>query len=142
MGAVDIHDVVVTPLKRIHTVGGDVLHAMKSTDAGYQGFGESYFSWVAQGAIKAWKRHTQMTMNLVVPVGSVRFVFYSPEQQRFRTELIGEKNYARLTVPPGIWFGFQGCDSPQSLVLNMASIQHDPLEANRLPVSEIEFSWE
>ena len=68
-------DILVTPLRRIETAGGDVLHAMKKTDAGYTGFGEAYFSWVSAGAIKAWKRHTQMTMNVVVPVGQVRFVF-------------------------------------------------------------------
>ena len=68
-------DILVSPLQQIETVGGDVWHTMKQTDVGYAGFGEAYFSWVASGAIKAWKRHTQMTMNLVVPVGQVRFVF-------------------------------------------------------------------
>ena len=65
-------DILVTPLQQIEAEGGDVLHAMKQKDAGYDGFGEAYFSWVSAGAIKAWKRHTQMTMNVVVPVGQVR----------------------------------------------------------------------
>ena len=40
----DINGVLVTPLSIINTKGGDVLHAMKSIDQGYLGFGEAYFS--------------------------------------------------------------------------------------------------
>jgi hypothetical protein len=36
----------VTPLKRITTEGGDVMHALKNSDTGFNGFGEVYFSWV------------------------------------------------------------------------------------------------
>lgn len=129
------------PLARISTAGGDVLHGMKQTDAGYSGFGEAYFSWVVQGAVKAWKRHTRMTMNLIVPTGSVRFVFMAEDQRTFREEVIGDERYARLTVPPGVWFGFQGLAAPQSLVLNLASTMHDPLEVERRDMSDIHFDW-
>ena len=36
----------VTPLQQISTPGGDVWHALKSTEESFQGFGEAYFSWV------------------------------------------------------------------------------------------------
>ncbi len=136
-----LNDVVVTPLARIATAGGDVLHAMKQSDAVYTGFGEAYFSWVNAGAVKAWKRHMRMTMNLIVPVGSVRFVFRLDRTDDFRVEAIGVDRYARITVPPGIWFGFQGLAAPQSLVLNIASIPHDPNEVERLALSEIKYEW-
>ena len=35
MGDVSLDDILVTPLKRIPTVGGDVLHALKKTDSGF-----------------------------------------------------------------------------------------------------------
>ena len=139
-----LNDVVVTPLARIATAGGDVLHAMKQNDVGYAGFGEAYFSWVSAGAIKAWKRHTQMTMNVVVPVGQVRFVFRcigTDGTEEFRVEEIGLNRFVRITVPPGIWFGFQGLHTSQSLVLNIASIAHDPNEAERLGLSDINYDW-
>lgn len=141
MGKVSLRDVIVTPLARISTVGGDVLHAMKQNDAGYATFGEAYFSWVEIGAVKAWKRHTLMTMNIVVPVGNVRFVFHQDGTDEFRIEDIGVDRYARITVPPGIWFGFKGLVAPQSLVLNIASIPHDPSEVKRLALSEINYEW-
>jgi dTDP-4-dehydrorhamnose 3,5-epimerase len=137
-------DILLTPLSRIETIGGDVLHAMKQSDVGYAGFGEAYFSWVSAGAIKAWKRHTRMTMNLLVPLGQVRFVFRLVNTERgeeFRVEEIGTERYSRITVPPGIWFGFQGIAAPQNLVLNIASIPHDPNEVERLTLSDVKFDW-
>lgn len=137
-------DILVTPLRRIETAGGDVLHAIKQSDEGYGGFGEAYFSWVSSGAVKAWKCHIRMTMNLVVPVGQVRFVFCEKSTAgvaEFRVEEIGVDRYARITVPAGIWFGFQGRSNTQSLVLNIASILHDPNEVERLALSDINYNW-
>jgi len=140
MGTVNIDDIVVTPLKQIPVEGGNVLHAMKFTDVGYVGFGEAYFSMIEKGAVKAWKRHLRMTLNLIVPFGSVRFVFID-ESGNQRIETIGESHYARLTVPPGIWFGFQGLDEQDSLILNVADISHEPDEVERMKTEEIEFDW-
>ena len=85
MGVVSLDDILVTPLKRIPTVGGDVMHGLKKSDNGFNGFGEVYFSWVEQGAIKAWKCHQRMTLNLVVPMGEVSFVFHLTNQKnKFR----------------------------------------------------------
>ena len=80
-------------------------------------------------------------MNLVVPFGMVRFVFCDMESHAFCEEEIGVASYVRITVPPGIWFGFQGVDPHDSLVLNISSIPHDPKEVERLPISAILFDW-
>lgn len=141
MGTLSLNDILITPLARIATTGGDVLHAMKNSDAGYSGFGETYCSWVTAGAVKAWKRHTQMTMNIVVPVGQVRFVFRLDGTDELRVEDLGEERYVRITVPAGIWFGFKGLATPKSLVLNIANIPHDPDEVERLEISDIKYIW-
>lgn len=141
MGSVSLNDILVTPLARMAAAGGDVLHAMKSTDSGYAGFGEAYFSSVSMGAVKAWKLHTQMTMNIIVPVGRVRFAFHLRGTDEFRVEELGADRYARLTVPPGIWFGFQGMAASDSMLLNIANIAHDPAEVQRAATSEIKFDW-
>jgi dTDP-4-dehydrorhamnose 3,5-epimerase len=83
-----------------------------------------------------------MTLNLVVPVGEVRFVFVSQEDsQQVREERIGNGNYARITVPPRLWFGFQGVATENSLVLNMANILHDPTEVLKHDLSFFSFDW-
>ena len=137
-----LEDILVAPLARIDVKGGDVLHALKCSDPGYNGFGEAYFSFISTGAIKAWKQHTRMVMNLIVPTGEVRFVFClhtGSNKYEFRVEDLGPDSYSRITVPPGIWFGFQGLARHQSLILNIANIPHDPSEVSRLKQFEIKF---
>jgi dTDP-4-dehydrorhamnose 3,5-epimerase len=140
MGAITVNDIIVTPLKRISVAGGDVLHAIKKTDAGFLDFGEAYFSMIHKEAIKPWKRHLNMTLNLVVPVGNVKFLFIDTDGES-RYELIGTERYARLTVPPSIWFSFQGLSEPFSLLLNVADIPHDPNEIERKDLNEFANDW-
>lgn len=142
-----IDQVLFTPLRRIRTRGGDVLHGMKENDPGYAGFGEVYFSFIAPGEIKGWKRHRRMTLNLLVPTGAVRFVLYDGEigaehQGCFHTQTIcSETHYGRLTVPPGIWLAFQGLGASVSLVTNVADMPHDPAEVDRVKLGDLEFQW-
>lgn len=142
MGQIMPAEIRVTPQKRITVAGGDVLHALKCSDPDFHGFGEAYFSFVAYGAVKAWKMHTRMILNLVVPVGTVKFVFFSADGSVCREETIGDDNYCRLTVPPGLWFGFQGLAGPWSLLMNVADIPHEPDEVERKEREELAYSWE
>ena len=146
MGAM-IPGVVLTPLREIGAPGGAVLHAMKNTDDGFAGFGEAYFSTIEQGAIKPWKRHLRMTLNLIVPVGQIRFVLRdgrngsSGDGRIEAVTLSRTGNYQRLTVPPGIWMAFQGMAAPASMLLNLANLLHDPAEAERCPLDTFQFDW-
>ena len=138
--------VKLTPLKIIALEVGDVLHGAKISDAGLVGFGEAYFSKIKQGKIKAWKRHREMTLNVVVPVGEIRFVLYddrteSPARGKFFSVNLSLQNYQRLTIPPMIWMGFKGIGDDLNLLLNIASIPHDPKEADRLDIGSIRYDW-
>lgn len=131
----------ISPLEQVHVTGGDVFHGLKSSDSEFYGFGEAYFSWITYGSIKAWKRHKKMVMNLIVPLGQVRFIFLDQSREIIQEEVIGSGNYVRLTVPQGVWFGFQGLCSPQSLVLNIGNIPHDPDEVERASIDAFNYSW-
>ena len=139
-----IDGVLVTPLRIIETPGGDVMHTMKQSDPGYVGFGEAYFSQVSYGAIKAWKRHREMTLNLSVPVGEVRFVLHDDREglQVFQELTLSPSNYFRLTVPPMVWVGFQGLSPEGSIVLNVANLEHNPTEIDRQEINQIDYNWE
>jgi len=139
-----IKGVLITELDVITTPGGNVLHAMKEDDAGYEGFGEAYFSQIDKDVIKAWKRHKRMTLNLVVPVGEIKFLLFDNRDMsntRFQEITISRSNYCRLTVPPMIWMGFQGLSNDGSMLLNIANILHDPDEVDRKELSEIKYDW-
>ena len=141
MGRLELRKILVTPLKIISVESGDVMHALKSSDLGFIGFGEAYFSWIEPGVIKAWKCHLEMTLNLVVPVGEVQFVFFDSTNSNYYEETIGKSKYARITVPPGFWFGFQGQDMLPSLVMNIADKEHNQDEELRKPISSIAYNW-
>tara|TARA_A100001388_G_C28536275_1_gene388041 strand:- start:195 stop:620 length:426 start_codon:yes stop_codon:yes gene_type:complete len=134
----NIKSIICTPLKRIKVDGGDVLRILRSDDLSFNEFNEAYFSIIEPGKIKAWKRHLRMTMNLVVPYGMVEFVFFD-NNNFLKREIIGEKRYSRLTVPPMIWFGFKCISKKESLILNISDTLHSPDEVERKELSCYDF---
>lgn len=133
-----LNSILRLDLAQIDTNGGRVCHMIKKADRGYCGFGELYGSIIQGGNVRAWKRHNSMTLNLMVPIGLVRFVF-TLDGKTFRSENIGSSTYARLTVPPGIWFGFCGLHDGESLILNFADIEHNSMEVDRVELSAFQY---
>ena len=141
MGKNLLSKIKITSLKIIKSSKGDVLRVLKKKDLKNWNFSEAYFSKVKFGKIKAWKLHLKMTLNLVVPSGRVKFVFYSEQGKCFRVIEIGDKNYSRLTVPPKIWFGFKGVSKKENIILNLTNIEHNPREILRRDKNKIKFNW-
>lgn len=119
----------IYPSKIIPHPKGDVLHGLKRSDPGFVDFGEAYFSTIGYGQIKGWKMHRRMAMNLLVPVGSIAFRLEADDSKLDELIVLGESNYCRLFVPPGIWVAFEGVGKSLNLLMNIASIEHDPEEA-------------
>lgn len=142
----DLNGVVLTPLKIIPGEAGCVLHAMRAPEGQHLPVGEVYFSTVKEGAVKGWKRHRRMVLNIVVPRGAIRFYLLDgrdplrclPPQCR-SVDLGPERNYQRMTVPAGIWMAFRGLAEGESILANLASIPHQPDEADALPLDHPEF---
>lgn len=137
MDGVELPGVLFTPLRRIAHPKGDVMHAVRASDPGFETFGEAYFTHILPGATKGWKRHDRMVLNLVVPYGQVLFSLWSDEQGLGTSFSIGDVNYGRLTVPAGYWMAFTGEAEMISLILNIASIEYDPGESTNLPLSAL-----
>ena len=146
MDKINIERVILTPLKKIDHPLGDVFHGMKKSDDGFAGFGEAYFTAISENQIKGWNKHKTMTLNLVVPVGKVIFVLYNARKRCrtinnfFKVELSPD-NYQRLTVPPGVWMAFKGKSNETNLILNIANMEHDPDEIERLDLDHISYNW-
>ena len=123
----------LTPLCILPNEKGSVMHALRCTDEGFTAFGEAYFSSVKNGMVKGWKRHRRMTLQLVVPIGRIRFLLHddrpgSPTCGQSDEVELSPENYQRLTVPPGIWLAFEGKSDGVNLLLNIADMPHDPAE--------------
>ncbi len=132
--------VVLTPLKQISNIKGDIFHALKKSDIGFDGFGEAYFSTINKGDIKGWKKHLQMTLNLIVPIGAIEFVTYDEHTKSFFSVILSQKNYQRLTIKKGVWMAFRGVGE-YNILLNLASIEHNPNEAISLDINKIAYAW-
>lgn len=132
--------VILTPLKQIYNPKGNIFHAMKNSDIGYLGFGEAYFSTIDQNKIKGWKKHTKMTLNLIVPIGEIEFIIYNEKNKDFFSVKLSKNNYQRLTVSPNLWMAFRGIGE-YNMLLNLASIEHDPNEAVNVDLDEIQYDW-
>jgi len=130
--------VTLTPLKQITHPKGDIFHAMKASDDGFSGFGEAYFSTVNQGEVKGWKKHTEMTLNLVVVIGEIEFVVY--DDNSFYSVKLSKNNYQRLTVEPGLWLAFKGV-SAENMLLNLASIEHNTNESENVDMYGFDYNW-
>lgn len=127
--------VMVQPLREIADERGAVLHVLRADAPEFRSFGECYGSEVRPGVIKGWKRHSRQTQNLAVLAGRVRFVMYdersdSPTHGEIAVVELGRPDaYRRLTIPPGIWYGFACIGSQLSLIINCADTPHDPAES-------------
>ena len=144
----EIHDVRVTPLRRIPDERGAVFHMLREDSPGFERFGEIYFSLAYPGVVKGWHIHKRMTLNYAVPVGMVKLVCYddrpdSPTKGEVQELHVGELNYVLVTIPPMVWNGFKGEGVRSALVANCATAPHDPDEIDRLDpfVNEIPYDW-
>ena len=130
--------IILTPLKKIPNINGDVLHAMKASDKGFSGFGEAYFSSLKKGAIKGWKKHNLMTLNLVVITGEIKFVI--TDKKNYFEVTLSKNNYQRLSIAPGLWLAFKGL-SKANVLLNLANIEHDPHEIEKMSLRDLDYDW-
>ena len=131
---------ILTPIKRIKVKGGDIIHNIRKTDPGFEGFGETYYSFINYGEIKGWKKHLQMTMNITCPLGKVKFIF-SENLIDFKEILLDQENLYRITIKPDIWFSFQGHGNPFSLITNVSNLIHDDKEVERKDLSSVNYHW-
>lgn len=142
-----IEGVKLYPLKHIEVSKGDIYHALKSTDEGYAGFGEAYFSHIVAGEVKGWKRHNRMTLNIVVPIGAIKFVIYDDRAGSLsfgefqEITLSPERNYQRLVLSPGLWMAFQGVKEGISILMDIIPEPHNPNESSRKDLSEINYPF-
>ena len=113
---------------------GNILHALKKSDNTFVEFGEAYFTSIHSLTVKGWKKHKSMIMNLFVPYGEVTFFLHDEVLGITESYRTGQRDYGRLTIPAGVWVAFRG-ELAKNLILNIASIEHDPDESEDKDIS-------
>ena len=130
----NISGIKYSTINPIHNPKGNILHALKKSDDTFSKFGEAYFTSIHKSEVKGWKKHKLMIMNLFVPSGEVTFFLHDEVLGITESYKTGEKDYGRLTVPAGVWVAFRG-ELEKNLILNIASIEHDPNESEDKDIS-------
>ena len=137
-----IKGIIIKNLNQISDDRGSVLHMLRSDSNDFKRFGECYFSEVLPGKIKAWKRHKNQTQNLAVPIGLIKIVLL--KDSLIEEHIIGRpNNYFRITIPPGIIYGFSCIGTEKALIVNCADLPHDPHESESFDLSNknIPYKW-
>jgi len=147
MDEVNIKDVVLKSVKQILHPKGNIFHGIKKSDNAYCGFGEAYFTTINKGEVKGWNKHKKMTLNIFVPSGEVKFVIFddrleSETKGNFFNVYISQDKYKRLTIPPGLWIAFKGIYENPNIILNIANLEHDPSEMEKLDLDDIDYNWD
>ena len=145
-----INGIEIVKLNQIVDAKGSVLHMIKSSSPEFKNFGECYISEINYNSIKGWKLHSKQTQNISVPSGKIKMILYdfredsSTFNQLIKITLGRPNNYFRITIPPGIIYGFKCISSPNALLVNCTDIEHDPDESITLSIHDkrVPFLWD
>lgn len=123
---------------------GSVMHMLRADAPHFRGFGEVYFSTVAPGAVKAWRRHTRTTQHFTVPVGRILLVVCDDSGAQVEQLVLSRQQHALTVVPTGLWYGFASLSDGESLVTNCIDEPYDPEEIERLDAQseQLGFDWQ
>jgi dTDP-4-dehydrorhamnose 3,5-epimerase len=144
MDELNVSGCFLTALKIIPKKGGNIFHALKSSEKSFSGFCEVYLSTIEKGISSDWKLHKRMTLNLIVPSGKIEFILHDQREVsstfgNFSKVILGRNNYRRLTIPPNVWVTFRGISRSENILVNVANLEHDPNEVMRAPLKAFEF---
>ena len=134
-----IKNVIIINQKKIIHPLGNIIKIISKNDRAYEGFSEAYFSEIKKNAIKAWKYHKKMSLNLFVTQGKVKFVFFDGKNSFYKIKL-SEYDCKQVFVKPKVWFGFKGLGK-KNKILNFSNIVHKKSELNRKRKEDILFKW-
>ena len=130
-----IKGVTITELKQFSDSRGSVLRMLRNDDPEFVSFGECYFSEIHPGVIKAWKFHLKQTQLFAVPVGRIKLVIFddrkgSISKGNIQVIHMGRPDaYFRVTIPPGLWYGFCCKSKVSALLVNCSDMPHNSEES-------------
>jgi len=144
-----IDGVYINELKQFVDERGKVMHMLRADSSLFSRFGEIYFSAINPGVVKAWKKHSDMTQHIAVPVGRVRLVIYDDRRDsRTYGSLVnvetGEDMYLLARIPPLVWYGFKNISPTSSLIANCTDLPHSPEEVEQIDSFDkrVPFDWD
>lgn len=131
-----IDGVTITPLQQFSDYRGKVMKFVITCDSN-----EAYFSVVHPGIVKAWHLHKEMDLNYACVYGKILLVLIDAINHKTMEICLSPDDYKLVHIPSGIYNGFKGLGTTDSIVANLASIPHDEDEILRLPIDSFNYDW-
>ncbi len=126
-----INGVRITQKLQITDERGSVMHMLRADAPEFMEFGEIYFSTVNPGFLKGWHLHRRMPLNYVCVQGGTTLHLYdgrldsSTNGVQISIEWSPHK-YFVVSVPSGVWIGFECVGGITAIVANCTTEAHDP----------------
>ena len=146
-----IEGVEIKQLARHADERGFLMELLRSDDAIFTKFGQSYVSMNYPGVIRAWHWHKKQDDFFVVMKGMIKVGLYdlregSPTQGEAAEFYLGDNNSIMLKIPVGVVHGYRTVGTEPSLLINFPSEVYNPQEPDeyRLPwdTDQIPFDWD
>tara|TARA_B100000767_G_scaffold129575_1_gene123150 strand:+ start:639 stop:1088 length:450 start_codon:yes stop_codon:yes gene_type:complete len=144
-----ISGVKINKKKQFIDERGKIMRMLRVDDEEFLKFGEIYFSYTYPGAVKAWHRHKQMTLNYAAVFGKIKLVLFDGRKNSLTFNQIQEiylsdEDYFTITIPPMIWNGFKAIENQPAIIANCSDQIHSENEIERKDYndSSIGYDWE
>jgi len=143
-----IRDVILTPLVTHVDDRGYLTEILRATDEHFTKFGQVYIvGMVKSNVIRAWHKHKVLWDWFFISHGTAKFALYddredSPTYKEINTFVIGTRNPALLTIPPGVFHGWMSLEDDTQLISTASEVydKENPDEI-RVPYDSFNYDW-
>ena len=127
---------------------GYLIEILRASDPHFTKFGQVYLVGnIARGTIRAWHKHEILWDWFFISHGTAKFALYddrpgSPTYGETNTFVMGARQPAVLTVPPGVFHGWMSLEDDTQLV-STASEVYDRMRPDevRVPYDSFGYDW-
>jgi dTDP-4-dehydrorhamnose 3,5-epimerase len=127
---------------------GYLIEILRANDPHFTKFGQVYLVGnIARGTIRAWHKHEVLWDWFFISHGTAKFALYddrpgSPTHRETNTFVMGARQPAVLTVPPGVFHGWMSLEDDTQLV-STASEVYDRAKPDevRVPYDSFGYDW-
>jgi dTDP-4-dehydrorhamnose 3,5-epimerase len=145
-----ISGVSLKHLKCIPDERGQLIEVLRSDDAQFERFGQTYITTAYPGVVKAWHSHNIQDDNMTVVRGMAKIVLYddreeSPTKGMINEFFVGDNNRILIHIPKLVWHGFKCISETEVIIMNCVTecYNYGNPDENRKPAhgSDIPYDW-
>ncbi len=120
---------------------GFLFEILRSDDKEFVKFGQVYLSTTTPGTIKAFHRHFRKTDHITCVAGQVKLVVVDGLEPRIWEYHLSPMSPKLITIPPGLWHGWQAIGSVEALLISITTEPHNPEDKDEERVPAVENPW-